>query len=340
MAKQEFTFDDILTELKNKQYRPVYYLMGEEPYYIDLITDYISENILSETEKEFNLTLLYGTDIDTAKIINTAKRYPMMSQYQIVIIKEAQEIGDIDKLSYYLQKPQKSTILVICHKYGVLDRRKKLAVEIEKTGILFESKKIKEAQLPLFITSYLKQKNTDIDSKAIAMLADFVGSDLSRLTGELDKLIITLPLGNNRITPEQVEKNVGISKDYNNFELRSALLEKDILKACKIINYFEETPKSNPIQVTLSLLFNFFSNLMLAYYASDKSDKGIATILNLKTPWQARDYIIAMKKYSGVKTMQIINDIRYADAQSKGVTNYSISDGDILRELIFRILHQ
>ncbi|KAA6337207.1 DNA polymerase III subunit delta [termite gut metagenome] len=339
MTKQELTFDDILTGLKNKQYRPIYYLMGEEPYYIDLITGYISENILSETEKEFNLTIVYGTDIDTTKIINMAKRYPMMSQYQIVIIKEAQEIDDIDKLSYYLQKPQTSTILVICHKHGVLDRRKRLAIEIEKAGILFESKKIKESQLPLFITSYLKQKNMDIDTKAVAMLADFVGSDLSRLTGELDKLIITLPTGNNRITPEQVEKNVGISKDYNNFELRSALLEKDILKAYKIIKYFEENPKSNPIQVTLSLLFNFFSNLMLAYYASDKSDKEIATMLNLKTTWQARDYIIAMKKYSGVKTMQIINDIRYADAKSKGVTNYSISDGDILRELVFRVLH-
>ncbi|KAA6332553.1 DNA polymerase III subunit delta [termite gut metagenome] len=339
MAKQELTFEDILTELKEKQYRSIYYLMGEEPYYIDLITGYISENILSETEKEFNLTILYGTDIDTTKIINMAKRYPMMSQYQIVIIKEAQEIDDIDKLSYYLQKPQKSTILVICHKHGVLDRRKRLAIEIEKAGILFESKKIKETQLPLFIISYLKQKNTDIDTKAVAMLADFVGSDLSRLTGELDKLIITLPTGNNRITPEQVEKNVGISKDYNNFELRSALLGKDILKAYKIIKYFEENPKSNPIQVTLSLLFNFFSNLMLAYYASDKSDKEIATMLNLKTTWQARDYIIAMKKYSGVKTMQIIHDIRYADAKSKGVTNYSISDGDILRELVFRILH-
>ncbi|KAA6351870.1 DNA polymerase III subunit delta [termite gut metagenome] len=339
MAKQEFTFDDILTEFKNKQYRPIYYLMGEEPYYIDLITDYISENILSETEKEFNLTILYGTDVDTTKIINMAKRYPVMSQYQVVIIKEAQEIDNIDKLSFYLQKPQKSTILVICHKYGVLDRRKRLATEIEKTGILFESKKIKEAQLPLFITSYLKPKNTDIDSKAIAMLADFVGSDLSRLTGELDKLTITLPVGKNCITPEQVEKNVGISKDYNNFELRSALLEKDILKAYKIVKYFEETPKNNPIQVTLSLLFNFFSNLMLTYYASDKSDKGIATMLNLKTPWQAREYIIAMKKYSGVKVMQIINDIRYADAKSKGVNNYSISDGDILRKLIFRILH-
>ena len=218
-------------------------------------------------------------------------------------------------------------------------RRKKLAAEIEKTGILFESKKIKEAQLPAFISSYMKRKGIDMEPKATAMLADFVGTDLSRLTGELEKLIITLPGGQKRVTPEQIEKNIGISKDYNNFELRSALVEKDVLKANKIIKYFEENPKTNPIQMTLSLLFNFYSNLMLAYYAPDKSEQGVATMLGLKTPWQARDYLTAMRKYTGVKTMQIVGEIRYADAKSKGVGNTSISDGDILRELVFKILH-
>ena len=178
-----------------------------------------------------------------------------------------------------------------------------------------------------------------MESKATAMLADFVGSDLSRLTGELEKLIITLPVGQRRVTPEQIEKNIGISKDYNNFELRSALVEKDILKANKIIKYFEENPKTNPIQMTLSLLFSFYSNLMLAYYAPDKSEQGIANMLGLKTPWQAKDYLAAMRKYSGVKTMQIVGEIRYADAKSKGVKNSSMSDGDILRELVFNILH-
>jgi DNA polymerase-3 subunit delta len=339
MAKKEFTSDDILTELKNKKYRPIYYLMGEEAYYIDVISDFISENVLSETEKEFNFTVLYGRDIDIATIINAAKRYPMMSEYQIVIVKEAQAVRNIEDLSYYLQKPQKSTILVICHKHGILDRRKKLALEIEKAGVLFESKKMKDAQLPSFITTYLTQRNIDIDPKATAMLTDYVGSDLSRLAGELDKLIITLPAGHARITPKQVEQNTGISKDYNNFELRSALLDKDVWKANKIIKYFEEDPKSNPIQMTLSLLFGFFSNLMLTYYAPDKSEQGIAAMLDLKTPWQARDYLSAMKKYTGVKTMQIISEIRHADAKSKGVDNYSMTDGDILRELIFKILH-
>ena len=339
MAKQEITCDDILKELRAKQYRPVYYLMGEEPYYIDLIADYITDNILTETEKEFNLTVVYGADVDIATVINAAKRYPMMSEHQVVVVKEAQNIRNMEELSYYHQKPLLSTILVICHKHGVLDRRKKLAAEIEKTGVLFESKKVKDAQLPAFITSYMKRKGIDVEPKATAMLADFVGTDLSRLTGELEKLIITLPKGHTRVTPEQIEKNIGISKDYNNFELRSALVEKDVLKANKIIKYFEENPKTNPIQMTLSLLFGFFSNLMLAYYAPEKSEQGIANMLGLRTPWQAKDYLAAMRRYNGVKTMQIIGEIRYADAKSKGVGNPSLSDGDILRELVFKILH-
>ena len=339
MAKQEITCDDILKELRAKQYRPVYYLMGEEPYYIDLIADYITDNILTETEKEFNLTVVYGADVDIATVINAAKRYPMMSEHQVVVVKEAQNIRNMEELSYYLQKPLLSTILVICHKHGVLDRRKKLAAEIEKTGVLFESKKVKDAQVPAFITSYIKRKGIDVEPKATAMLADFVGADLSRLTGELEKLIITLPKGHTRVTPEQIEKNIGISKDYNNFELRSALVEKDVLKANKIIKYFEENPKTNPIQMTLSLLFGFFSNLMLAYYAPEKSEQGIANMLGLRTPWQAKDYLAAMRRYNGVKTMQIIGEIRYADAKSKGVGNPSLSDGDILRELVFKILH-
>lgn len=339
MAKQELSCDDILKELRAKQYRPIYYLMGEESYYIDLIADYIIDNILSETEKEFNLTVVYGADVDIATVINAAKRYPMMSEYQVVIVKEAQAIRNMEELSFYLQKPLNSTILVICHKHGTLDKRKKLAAEVEKVGILFESKKIKDSQLPAFINSYMKRKGIDMEPKASAMLADFVGTDLSRLTGELEKLIITLPAGQKRVTPEQIEKNIGISKDYNNFELRSALVEKDILKANKIIKYFEENPKTNPIQMTLSLLFNFYSNLMLSYYSPEKTEQGIASWLGLKSPWAARDYLTAMRRYNGVKTMQIIGEIRYADAKSKGINNASMSDGDILRELVFKILH-
>ncbi len=339
MAKQDLSCEDILKELRAKHYYPIYYLMGEESYYIDLIADYITDNILTETEKEFNLSVVYGADIDISTVINAAKRYPMMSEHQVVVVKEAQNIRNMEELSYYLQKPLLSTILVICHKHGILDRRKKLATEIEKSGVLFESKRLKEGQLPAFINSYMKRKGVDMEAKASAMLADFIGTDLSRLTGELEKLTITLPKGKTRITPEQIEKNIGISKDYNNFELRNALIQKNVLRANQIIKYFDENQKTNPIQVTLSLLFSFFSNLMLAYYAPEKSEQGIATMLGLRTPWQAKDYIAAMRKYSGVKTMQIIGEIRYADAKSKGVKNSSITNGDILRELVFNVLH-
>ena len=339
MAKLELTCDDILKELRAKQYRPLYYLMGEEDYYIDLIADYIEENVLTDEEKEFNQTVVYGADVDVATIINAAKRYPMMAEHQVVIVKEAQAVRGMDELAYYLQKPLMSTILVLCHKHGALDRRKKLAVEIEKTGVLFESKKLKETQLPGFITNYLKRKGFDIDPKATSMMAEFVGTDLSRMAGELEKLMITMPKGQTRVTPEQIEQNIGVSKDYNNFELRAALVEKDVLKANRIIKYFEDNPKNNPIQVTLSLLFGFFSNLMVAYYAPEKSEQGIASYLGLKSPWQAREYLAAMRRYGGVKTMQIIGDIRQADAMSKGVGNSSICNGDILRELVFKILH-
>lgn len=339
MAKKEITFDEVFKELKSGKYYPIYYLMGEEAYYIDKISDYITDEVLTDEEKEFNLTVLYGMDTDVSSVINAAKRYPMMSKWQVIVVKEAQAMRNIEELSYYLQRPLNSTILVICHKHGVLDRRKKLAIEIEKTGILFESKKMKEGQLSTFISAYLKQRSIDIEPKALAMIADFVGTDLSKLTGELDKLAITLPEGQTRVTPDLIEKNIGISKDYNNFELRSALLEKDILRANRIIKYFEENPKTNPIQMTLSLLFSFFSNLMLAYYAPDKSEQGIAAMLGLKNPWQAREYITAMRKFSGVKTMEIIGEIRYADARSKGVENSSADQGDILRDLVFKILH-
>ena len=326
MAK-ETTYEEIVRNIKNKVYSPIYFLMGEEDYYIDRIADYIMDSVLNETEKEFNQTVLYGADTDIATIINGAKRYPMMSKYQVLVVKEAQNLKNLDELVYYLQKPMPSTILVICYKHGSLDRRKKLTAEIEKTGVLFESKKLKDAQLPGFIASYLKRKQVEIEPKAAEMMAEFVGTDLN------------LPSGQKRITPEQIERNIGISKDYNNFELRNALIAKDILKANQIVNYFEENPKNNPLQVTLAVLFNFYANLMLAYYAPEKTEQGIAAQLGLRSPWQAKDYMLAMRRYTGVKVMQIIGAIRMCDAKSKGIGNASISDGELLKELIFMILH-
>ena len=262
-----------------------------------------------------------------------------MSDYQVIIVREAQAVKNMDELVYYLQKPLNSTILVLCHKHGILDRRKKLAAEIQKVGVLFESKRLRDYQLPDFISNYLRQQKVDIEAKAAEMMADFVGTDLSRMVGELEKLIITLPKGQRRITPLQIEQNIGISKDYNNFELRNAIIQKDVEKANKIVKYFAENPKTNPIQLTLVVLFNFFSNLMLAYYAPVKTEEGVAAQLGLRSSWQAKDYVAAMRMYSGIKVMQIISDIRMFDARSKGVDNSSVSDADLLKELVYRILH-
>lgn len=340
MVKHELSIEEIIRNIRNKQYAPIYYLMGDEPYYIDKIADYIADTILTEEEKTFDQVILYGGENDIDSIITAAKRFPMMSRHQIIIIKEAQNLKNIDKLSYYTQKIQPTTILVFCHKNGSIDRRKKVTLEIEKAGgIIFESKRLKDAQLPPFIIQYLKRKDINIEPKACELLAEYVGANLCRLSSELDKLILSLQKGNNYITTDQIEKSTGISKDYNNFELKNALAEKDVLKANRIISYFEQNPKNNPLPVTLSIIFNFFSNLMLAYYAQPRNETGIATQLNLKNQWQAKEYISAMKKYSGVKVMQIIADIRICDVKSKGINNPSVSNGELLKELIYKILH-
>ena len=333
------TYEDIAKDIKNGKFAPVYLLMGEEDYYIDRISDYIVEKALDENEKEFNLTIMYGLDTDMASVVNNAKRYPMMSEHQVVVVKEAQNLRSWEELSFYMQKPLTSTILVFCYKHGTLDRRKKIVAEIERNGVVFESKKLKENLLPGFITAYMKRRKMEIDDTAAQLMAEFVGNDLNRLAGELDKLIITMPKDRNRITPVEIERNIGISKDYNNFELKNALITKDTLKANKIVKYFSDNPKSNPLQPTLALLFNYFSNLMVAYYAPERTENGVAAYLGLKSPWLAKEYIAGMKAYTGVKVMNIITQIRLCDARSKGIGNVSLSPGELLRELVYFILH-
>jgi DNA polymerase III, delta subunit len=329
----------ILQDIRNKTFAPVYFLMGDEPYYIDLICDTIVANALSESERDFNQTILYGADIeDFGIVINTAKRFPMMAQHQLVVVKEAQMIRSIENLTYYLQKPLRSTILVICYKGSY--KSKKILAEIGKVGVLYESKKLYENQLPAFISNYLAEKRMTIDPKASAMMADFIGADLNRLTGELDKLAITLPEGQTRITAESVERNIGISKDFNNFELLNAIINRNVYKANLIVRYFEQNPKNNPLVVTISVLFNFFANLMLCYFAPDKSENGLVGELKLRSAFQARDYIVAMRNYNAFKCIEIIDCIRRSDAKSKGVNSGAMSqDSDILREMVFRIMH-
>lgn len=339
MAKQELTYESVVRSVQNREFKPIYYLMGEESYYIDRISDYIASQVLAEEQKDFNLTVMYGSDTNIANVLTAAKRFPMMSDYQVVIVKEAQNLKNIDDLSFYLKKPQPQTILVFCHKNGVLDRRKKVIADVERVGVLFESKKLRDYQLPAFIVNYVRNHKSSIDEKAAVLLAEFIGSDLNRMAGEIDKLMMSMPEGQSRITPELIERNIGVSKEFNSFELRSALIEKDVLKANRIAKYFNENSKANPIQKTLATLFGFFSNLMLAHYAPEKSESGVMEILGMRQSWQVKEYMAAMRVYSARKTMNIISAIRQTDAKSKGVGNSSISDGDLLRELIYYILH-
>jgi DNA polymerase-3 subunit delta len=330
--------EQILQSLKQRKYAPIYFLMGEEPYYIDLISDYIQYEILDESQREFDLSVLYGKDVDITTVINTAKRFPMMSPYQILIVKEAQHIKDLDKLQFYIQHYAPSTILVICHKYGTVDGRKKWVNELKKTGVLFESKKLRDYEMGAWIAKYAKSKDLQIEEKAMVMLTDFLGTDLSKVANELDKLAITKPAGSNRITPEIIEKNIGISKDFNVFELQDALIKKDVLKANRIINYFADNKKANPIQMVLAQLFGFFSNLMIFHYLPQKTAEAAASEFKIH-PFIARNYLTAAKSFNAWKTMNIITSIRETDARSKGIDNVSADEGDLLKELVFKILH-
>lgn len=340
MAVKDMTPEAIVREIRAGNIKPVYYLMGEESYYIDKIADFIVNAVLKPEEKDFNMITFFGNDVSINTVVNAAKGFPMGGQRQVVVVKEAQNLGNNkEPLSVYLKHPQPTTVLIFCHKNGTMDRRSKLAAEIQKVGVLFESKKMKDYQLPGFIVSYLKKKKVGIERQASEILAQFVGADLNRLTGEMDKLVLSLPKGNSIITADTIERNIGVSKEFNTFELRNALVSKDVFKANQIVKYFDETPKMNPLVKTLPLLFSFFQNLMLSYYALSKTEQGICEALGLRSPWQAKDYLTAMQNYSGVKVMQIISAIRRSDAKSKGVNNAFESDGDILKELVFFILH-
>lgn len=340
MAKKEISYESICKEIAERKFSPIYVLMGEEPFFIDQITDLLIENVLAEEERDFNQSIFYGADADAVSVINAARRFPMMSEYQLIVVKEAQLMRDIELLNAYAKHPLSSTVLVINYKYKTLDRRKSLAAAVEKNGILFESKKIPDYKMPGFITGLLQQRSLAIDAKAAQMLSDFLGNDLNRLSKELDKLAIVMAqMGSKRVTPELVERNIGISKEYNNFELIKALATKDVLKANRIAQYFEKNPKTNPLQMTLAVLFNYFSNLLIAYYSKDRSEAGLMAALGLRSAFQLKDYQMGMRHYSAMKVFLSIGEIRKADAASKGVDNASASDADLLKDLLYKIMH-
>jgi len=311
--------------------------MGEEPYYIDKISDFIEQNILSEEEKGFNQMVLYGRDVTIEDIVANAKRYPMMAERQVLIIKEAQDLSrTIEKLVDYASNPQLTTVLVVNYKYKKIDKRKALYKTIKKIGVVYESKKLYENQVGEWIRRVLSPKDYSITPKAAQMLVEFLGTDLSNINNELEKLQIILPKGS-QITPELIEENIGISKDYNNFELRKAVGNKDVLKAQQIAKYFGDNPRSNPMVVTVSLLFNFFSQLLYYHGLNDKSSRSVASALRIN-PYFVNEYISAARNYPMKKVSQVISTLREFDVKSKGVGANAVPQGDLLKELLVRIM--
>ena len=334
------TFETIMRDLKAGQYAPVYVLMGEESYYIDRITDYIAQHALREEERDFNQTVVFGTDVSAGQVADLARRFPMMAERQVVIVKEAQNIKNWDRLEAYFEKPQQSTVLVLAYKNGTIDGRKKVVAKAQKCGVVFESKKKRDYELPGFIEGYLKTLQCTIDNKSSQMIADHIGADLSRLTSELDKVVMSLPENDRRITPEVVELQIGVSKDFNGYELRSAIANRDVLKANRIVKYFDSNPKSGSAFMLIPLLFSYFQNLMIAYYSPNRTNENeVAKWLDLRNGWAAREYILGMRNYSGVKVMQIIDKIRETDAKSKGLDNPNTGVGELLKELVSFIFY-
>lgn len=325
--------NSILNNLKNKKYAPVYFLMGEEPYFIDVIADYIGQNVLSEDEKGFNQMVLYGQDVNMSYILNSAKRYPMMASHQVIIIREAQALGNsIDELESYLNNPTASTILVFCYKYKTLDKRKSVYKKLSQNQVIFESKKLYDNQVADWIPTVATEMRLPIDSKATQMLVEFLGNDLGRIRKELDKLALIVP-PNSEITPEVIEKNIGISKDFNNFELRKAIAIKDEYKATLICRYFANNPKDNPLVVTIGVLYNFFQQLLSYHGLHDHSDKNVASQLKI-SPIFVKEYHQAARHYPMKRVSAIIASLRNIDMKSKGVGAVNLSQNDLLKEVL------
>ncbi|WP_226389472.1 DNA polymerase III subunit delta [Penaeicola halotolerans] len=337
------TPQDVLKDLKAGKYAPVYFLQGDEPYYIDLISNYIEKHALQEHEKGFNQIIMYGKESPMSTILNNAKRFPMMADRQVVIVKEAKEIPDLNKeqgqtlLEAYLKNPMPSTILVFAHKYKTLDGRKAVAKIIDKTAILVNSPKLYDNKIPQWIEDYLKEKSYKADPRAVQMLADAIGNNLERLANEIEKILINFE-GPIEITPEHVQQFVGISKEYSVFELQKALSFKDAFKANQIIQYFSQNPKANPIIPVISMCFNLFTKLLLIHHASDKSERNIANLLGVN-PFFVKEYMVAARNYPIHQVVDKIGFIKEADLRSKGVDSGDMEPSEVLKELVYKLLH-
>jgi DNA polymerase-3 subunit delta len=328
----------IVNEIKAGNIKPIYFLMGEEAYYIDKLSDFIEEKVLTEDEKGFNQTVLYGRDVTIEDIVSTAKRYPMMAERQVVIVKEAQDLSrTIDKIESYAENPMPSTVLVICYKYKTLDKRKKVSKLLAKNGIVYESKKLYENQVGDWIKRVLAGKKYSIEPKANAMLVEFLGTDLSKISNELEKLQIILPKGST-ITPHHIEENIGFSKDFNIFELRKAIGDRNQLRAYTIADNFAQNPKENPIVMTTSLVFSFFVQLLKYHGLKDKNPNNVSKVLGVN-PFFLKDYDIALKNYPMRKVSKIVGSLRDIDVKSKGVGANALPQSDLLKEMLFKIFN-
>ncbi len=339
------TAPEILKDLKNWKYKPLYLLHGEEPYFVDVIGNYIEHHLLSDAEKGFNQTVMYGKDTDMMTVLNAAKRYPMMADYQVVMVKEAQDMKwgkeesdgkTLDPLLSYLENPLPSTILVFCYKYNKFDKRKKTYKAIDKNGLVFESTSLQDYKVPGWIEGFVQEKGYRISQQASALLAEYLGNDLSKIANEMEKLMLNVNAGQ-EITPKEIQDNIGISKEYNVFELQAALGRKDAVKVNRIINYFEANPKANPLVLVFANLYGYFSKVLLYHYTNDKSPNGLASALGV-SPYRVKDYETAGRTYNYGKTMQIIGLLREYDVKTKGVDS-NADNGELMKELMFKILH-
>lgn len=327
-------------DILKKSYKPIYLFMGEESFFIDDLTNLMDQMILSEDERDFNQSVFYGVDSDVRTIISTCKRYPMMSDYQVVIVKEAQKLDNIEMLELYAKKPLNSTILIINYKHGTIDGRKSVVKAIDKIGVIFESKRLYDNKIPAFITSYYSDRGFQIDAKATQMLVDHVGNDLSKLVKELEKLQVVLSGKQPKITAEIVETNIGISKDYNNFELIKAIANKDRVKAYRIVDYFDKDQKNNPLVLTLYSFIYYFNNLVECFWLPRKTEENVMKALNFRNTFMTQDYMAGLRNYNVNEVMEIISHLRIFDAKSKGIDNPPYTtNGDLLKELVAKIMH-
>ena len=332
------TYKEIIKSLRAKDYKPVYFLHGEESFYIDGISDFIENKVLSEGEKSFNQTIFYGKDCDSKTLIDTASRYPMMASHQVVILKEAQEMKTISELQPYIEKAVPTTILVICHKHKKLDARTKFAKSLKANAVLFESKKLYDNQVPDWISDYLKSKKLKINPNAAQLIAEYLGTNLSKIANEMDKLAINLPAGTT-IDEKHIQENIGISKDYNVFELQKALGQRSVLKTNRIIQYFISNPKKNPLVMVIGTLYNYFSKIYMLHFLRNLPDRELSKALKLRSEFFLKEYKLTARNYNLNKTKQVISLLKEYDLKSKGVDRDSASEGELMKEMVYKIMH-